>query len=77
MHFLRQETLAMPAYASEISGEIAQSPAIVHCAHFFGITTASQLRGSATSAASAHPVHRAQDEATHTDPQILFSVMTP
>ena len=65
----------MPAYSSEISDEIAQSPDAMHCAQLFGIVNTSEMQSSATSAASARRAHPTRSDTTHTDPQILFSVM--
>jgi hypothetical protein len=72
---LRQETWPMLAYSSEIGDEIAQSPDAVHYAQLFGIVTTSKMQSSATSAAFARCAHPTQSGTTHTDPQILFSVM--
>jgi hypothetical protein len=65
----------MLAYSSEIGAEIAQSPDAVHYAQLFGIVTTSKMQSSATSAAFARCAHPTQSGTTHTDPQILFSVM--
>jgi len=65
----------MLAYSSEIGDEIALSPNTVHCAHLFGIVTTRKMQSSATSAAPARRAHPTQSDTTHTDPQILFSVM--
>jgi hypothetical protein len=66
----------MPAYSNEIGGEIMQSPVTVQYAHFLGIASTHEIRGSTIFAASFRCVDPAQGVAAHTDPQILFPMVT-
>jgi hypothetical protein len=70
----------MAGYSSEIGDKIAQSSDGLHHAQIFSIAAATKMQGSATSGASPasrlRGIHPAERRATHTDPQILFSVAT-
>ncbi len=81
MSFLDERPWPMQADGFEIDSEIVQTPDVVHCAQFFGIVSTSEMQGSAPSSTSRiRPdcyVRPAPRDATHTDPQILFSVVGP